>query len=82
MLKEQPTAMGEVTLSDIQDSYSINQIASMLSLHYMTVRDGCVMASCKATNSDGAGMCCGGISMRLSISVQGVSNATKSIYKS
>ena len=38
MLTEKQTAMGEVTLSDIQDSYSINQIASLLSLHYMTVR--------------------------------------------
>ena len=38
MLKEKPTAMDAVTLSDIQDSFSINQIATMLSLHYMTVR--------------------------------------------
>ena len=38
MLKEKSAAMDAVTLSDIQDSYSINQIATMLSLHYMTVR--------------------------------------------
>lgn len=38
MLKQSNAAMDVVTLADIQQAYSINQIASMLKLHYMTVR--------------------------------------------